>query len=133
MYRCKECKAEYKTKVDYCDCGNNTFDYIEEVVQQKPKQPLTLEQKSEFVSRIFFAICIILSIIIWMIPADKAPAKKQISKSKPAAVKNIPTIDKIWDDTPIYQPLKSELQPKANRIERPVQLASTSAAYARQS
>ena len=133
MYRCKECKAEYKTKVDYCDCGNNTFDYIEEVVQQKPKQPLTLEQKSEFVSKIFFAICIILSIIIWMIPAGKAPAKKQTSKSKPAAVKNIPTIDKIWDDTPIYQPLKSELQPKANRIERPVQLASTSVAYARQS
>ena len=119
--------------MDYCDCGNNTFDYIEEVVQQKPKQPLTLEQKSEFVSRIFFAICIILSIIIWMIPAGKAPAKKQTSKSKPAAVKNIPTIDKIWDDTPIYQPLKSELQPKANRIERPVQLASTSVAYARQS
>ena len=66
MYRCKECKAEYKTKVDYCDCGNNTFDYIEEAIPQKPKQPLTLEQKSEFVSRVFFAICLILSIIIWL-------------------------------------------------------------------
>lgn len=133
MYRCKECKEEYKTKVDYCDCGNNTFDYIEEAIPQKPKQPLTLEQKSEFVSRVFFAICLILSIIIWMIPVGKAPVKKQASKPKPAAVKNIPTIDKIWDDTPIYQPLKSELQPEVNRTEYPRQLASTSADYARQS
>lgn len=59
--------------------------------------------------------------------------KKQASKPKPAAVKNIPTIDKIWDDTPIYQPLKSELQPEVNRTEYPRQLASTSADYARQS
>lgn len=67
-----------------------------------------------------------------MIPVGKAPVKKQASKPKPATVKNIPTIDKIWDDTPIYQPLKSELQPEVNRIEYTHPLASTSADYARQ-
>ena len=48
MYKCKECGTEYETKPDYCDCGNDTFYYIEE------KQPITLEQKSEIVSRVFY-------------------------------------------------------------------------------
>ena len=82
MYICKECKAEYKEKVEYCDCGNNTFDYIEDeqVAQSlkatKSRRTLTLEQKAELVSRGFFAICIILSIIVWAIPIGKTPAKK---------------------------------------------------------
>lgn len=89
MYICKECKAEYKEKVEYCDCGNNTFDYIEDeqVAQSlkatKSRRTLTLEQKAELVSRGFFAICIILSIIVWAIPIGKTPAKnhQQFNKS----------------------------------------------------
>ncbi len=135
MYRCKECKAEYRTKVEYCDCGNNSFDYIEEAVQQQIKTPLTLEQKSELVSRIFFALCIILSILIWMIPVGKAPAKKQTSKpakQKPAVSKTIPDINKIWDDTPLYQPIKRGQQTEVNRTAYPLPLTPTPADYARQ-
>ena len=57
MYRCRECHAEYKQKVEYCDCGNNTFDYIEDIKpvdEKKMHQPLTIEQKSEIIS--LFAI-----------------------------------------------------------------------------
>lgn len=103
MYRCKECNAEYKIKPDYCDCGNDTFDYIEE------KQPITLEQKAEIVSRIFFALCLLIAIGVWFIPmSKKTPEHKQVTKTKP--ITNIPNINKIWNDTPIYQP-KPEPQP----------------------
>lgn len=128
MYRCKECNAEYKTKPDYCDCGNDTFYYIEE------KQPITLEQKSEIVSRVFFAICLLIAIGVWFIPMSKKTSEhKQVTKTKPVAA--IPNINKIWDDTPIYQP-KPEPQPvrtepiiltptepvqKKNIINKPVQ------------
>lgn len=130
MYRCRECKTEYKEKVEYCECGNNTFDYIEDKIPvKKEKAPLTLEQKSELVSRIFFALCIILSIIIWSIPIGNTPAKKQkVTQTKPKTNinKTIPNIDKIWDDTPIYQGQQSEV----NR-QTPIPLTSTPVDYAR--
>ena len=118
MYICKECKAEYKEKVEYCDCGNNTFDYIEDeqVAQSlkatKSRRTLTLEQKAELVSRGFFALCIILSIIVWAIPIGKTPAKKSsTTQQKPVSTSTpIPNIDKIWNDTPIYQPKSRQIQ-----------------------
>ena len=118
MYICKECKAEYKEKVEYCDCGNNTFDYIEDeqVAQSlkatKSRRTLTLEQKAELVSRGFFALCIILSIIVWAIPIGKTPAKKSsTTQQKPVSTSTpIPNIDKIWNDTPIYQPKSRQRQ-----------------------
>lgn len=116
MYRCKECNAEYKTKPDYCDCGNDTFDYIEE----KPaKQPITLEQKSEIVSRIFFALCFIIAVSIWFIPMKTKP------QHKPAPVvqtkTSIPDINKIWNDTPIYQPKPATTEPIILTPTEPVQ------------
>lgn len=134
MYRCRECKTEYKEKVEYCDCGNNTFDYIEDkITVKKENTSLTLEQKSELVSRIFFALCIILSIIIWSIPIGNTPAKKQKTpQAKPNTNinKTIPNIDKIWDNTPIYQPKIQEQQPEVNK-EKTIPLTSTPVDYAR--
>ena len=66
MYICKECGAKFAQKVEYCDCGNNTFDYIEDKpispkkMVKHQKQPLTIEQKSEILSRLFLVFCIIL-------------------------------------------------------------------------
>lgn len=134
MYRCRECKTEYREKVEYCDCGNNTFDYIEDKISvKKEKAPLTLEQKSELVSRIFFALCIILSIIIWSIPIGNTAAKKQkAAQTKPQTNinKTIPNIDKIWDDTPIYQPQTQGQQSEVN-AQNTIPLTSTPVDYAR--
>ena len=124
MYICRECKAEYKEKVEYCDCGNNTFDYVEDknkIQAVNTKQSLTLEQKSELVSRIFFALCIVLSIIVWSIPVGKTSDKKPTpNQQKPISTSTfIPSIDKIWDNTPAYQPKpKQEQVQQQNPLEK---------------
>ncbi len=118
MYICKDCGNKYPQKVEYCDCGNNTFDFVEDVVSQKvERQPLSIEQKSKIVSVVFFVLCLFLSLIVWLIPI-KQPAKvenKVENKVKTIEDKNIPTIDKIWDDTPVY------VAPKpVAKVEEPV-------------
>ena len=97
MYRCKDCGLEYKEKVDYCDCGNNTFDFIAGKPQKSGK-PLTSEQKSEIISRIFLIICLIFSAIVWAIPIKPQQTHKE-TKIQPKTA-NIPSIDQIWDSTP---------------------------------
>ncbi len=114
MYICRECKAEYKTKVEYCDCGNNTFDYIEDSnpakTQPKPKN-MTLEQKSELVSRLFFTLCLIISVIVWLIPVKSEVKQAPAQQTKPKAeTTQIPDIDKIWDDTPIYRETQTQTE-----------------------
>lgn len=128
MYICRECKAEYKEKVEYCDCGNNTFDCVPDNVEAvktptpSAKKSLTLEEKSELVSRVFFALCIILSAIVWSIPVGKA-SKKPANSQAPAKVqsvetKSIPSIDKIWNDTPLYQPKAQQPRQKQSQLDK---------------
>lgn len=118
MYICRECKAKYKTKVDYCECGNNTFDYVADEEQRKSSKysgrGLTLEQKSELVSRIFFALCIIISIIVLSIPIKSSSKASKQDIQKPIDERSIPDINKIWNDTPMYQPVSSpkQIQPQ---------------------
>ena len=128
MYICRDCKTEYKEKVEYCNCGNNTFDYVPDE-QEVPvtrtnsaKKSLTLEEKSELVSRVFFALCIILSVIVWAIPVGKAskkPANSQApAKVQPVETKSIPSIDKIWNDTSLYQPKTQQVQPVQSPLDK---------------
>ena len=116
MYKCRECKTEYKEKVEYCDCGNNTFDYIEDKnPAKKENTSLTLEQKSELVSRLFFALCVIISLLVWLIPVKSEVKQEAKPKPKPTVSKEkIPNIDTIWDDTPIYQ--QSQTQVTSDRL-----------------
>ncbi len=134
MYRCKECKAEYKTKVEYCECGNNTFDYIEDKIPGKPQlkqTAMTLEAKSELVSRLFFAICIIISIIVWLIPVKTETKPAEKPKPKPSVTKpKIPDIDTIWDDTPAYYQGQAAQQSVAN-IPEQIRLTQASAGQER--
>lgn len=107
MYICKECNSKYKIKPDYCDCGNDTFDYIEDKPAKPAQKPMTLEEKSELVSRIFFAICLIMATLVWFIPVGKkAPENKNTAQKaqKAQSVGTIPDINRIWDDTPAYTP-----------------------------
>lgn len=85
MYICRECKAEYKQKVDYCDCGNNTFDFVEDAPVQAfkntEKYTANIKAPKDIISSAFFVICLILSIIVWLIPVKVHLTKLQILKS----------------------------------------------------
>ena len=146
MYRCKECNATYKDKVEYCECGNNTFEYIEDKPQHavhKQQTKITpadkLKKKSDIVSFSFLAICIILSILIWVFAGNTTkPTKKQktsIPKQQKVINKNIPNINQIWDDTPMYQPQyniqQNGQQPEVINRDNPIPLTSTPADYLR--
>ena len=37
MFKCVECGLEYKTKPDYCDCGNDIFELIDDI-SEEPEQ-----------------------------------------------------------------------------------------------
>ncbi len=122
MYICRECKTKYKEKVAYCDCGNNTFDFVEDKqLTISPKQPLTLEQKSEIVSWSFLGICLLLSLIVWLIPIgntkDNVEQPKQQKAAKPQTRQAIPDIEKIWDDTPLYAPKTQQPQAEKSQLD----------------
>ena len=108
MFRCFECKKEYKEKPEYCECGNDTFEFVQEVVkpekkpQKSQKRELSLDEKYKLMSWGFFLICIVFSIIVWLIPVREQAVKNE---EKPVSAtaepkKNIPNIDKFWDSTP---------------------------------
>ncbi len=112
MFKCIECQKEYKTKPDYCECGNDIFESFEEKaeIKEKPiKQPLSIEQKSQIISWAFFVVCIFFSVIVWLIPVKVQNEEIKVAEEKPA-VKNIPNIDKFWDSTPpkIEKPVVTE-------------------------
>lgn len=144
MYRCKECQAEYKEKVEYCECGNNTFEYIQDKPSQQIKKDITndnLKRKSDIVSISFFVICLVLSILVWAFagnsPKPKSSNKNKIKQQK-VIKKNIPNINQIWDDTPLYQPRTQqyneqsyEQQPEVINQDNPIPLTSTPAEYPR--
>ena len=104
MYRCSECNKEFKEKVDFCDCGNDEFIFIEDLKQIKSpikKEPMTLEQKSQIVSLVFFIVCLLLSFVVWLIPINKNQEEIKITEDKNEVKENleIPNIDKFWDNT----------------------------------
>ena len=99
MYICKDCKTEYKTKVEYCDCGNNTFDFIDDTPKKIVQRQISLEQKKQLLSIGFFIVCLILSAIVWLIPIKQKHKQPSQTTVKIETSKNIPNIDKIWKDT----------------------------------
>ena len=144
MYRCKDCGQEYKEKVDYCDCGNNTFDYIEDFAREQKsakqpkiqKQPLSVEEKSQIVSWGFFALCILLSLIVWLIPIKVEQTIKEEINEQKIDTKSIPNLEEIWNNTPPKVEVKQEEKPQTlldeirvdlpdkiipKQIEKPVQ------------
>ncbi len=111
-YRCKDCGAVYDKKIEYCECGNNTFDIWDTEV----KKPALEQDRGLLLSWLFFAFCIILSLIILFVipngadsPAEKMPPVEKIVKQN-----NIPDIDDIWKD-----PVLPEPQPEPEETTTP--------------
>lgn len=137
MYICTECQEKFKTKPEYCSCGNDEFRFVKDENESSnsmeenthtsskenlPKDNSTL--KSAF-SILFFIVCIILSIVIWLIK----PEQKAADTTAPQETqKEIPDFDKIWKDEVTLKP--SVPKPQENRPkteENKVQKAASQA------
>ena len=136
MFKCKECGLEYKIKPDYCECGNDEFEIIvsEEIAQAAESEPIHIDKKTEpqisepikaytiteevvvkrnlstgdILSVGFLILCLILSCIILWIPVKQDELAAQESESAITNVtKNIPSIDKIWNNS-VTVPINKE-------------------------
>ena len=134
MFKCKDCGSEYKEKPDYCDCGNDTFDEIkdetigtidktEETKTQQQKESDNIKQKSkknekyiktDKISLLIFAVCLILSIIILFFPVNTPVNTDNIKENNEQNIISIPSVNSIWDNSiPVVQ--KTEL-PKTEPV-----------------
>lgn len=127
-YQCKDCGTIFDKKIDYCDCGNNTFEIIDEPPLKPLKQHKINLSKGEIISRIFFAFCLISSfIILFLVPVKKISPVEKTQPATPTATKEIPDIEKIWKETekqpqPIYEETPEPvviIQKIIRRIEEP--------------
>lgn len=115
MFRCTECGSEYKTKPDFCDCGNDTFEEVYEPLpkSEKIKQPLNIN-KLDILSWLIFTICLVLSLLVLLFfpkiePQNETkPQKPELNKP----VQNIPSLESFWID-PVPQPeiIEPEIRP----------------------
>ena len=134
MFKCKDCGSEYKEKPDYCDCGNDTFDEIkdetidtidktEETKTQQQKESDNIKPKSkktekpiktDKISLLIFAVCLILSIIILFFPVNTPLNTDNIKENNEQNIISIPSVNSIWDNSiPVVQ--KTEL-PKTEPV-----------------
>ena len=147
MFRCKECGTEFEIKPEFCDCGNDTFDEIKTVennekeIQQTPiaekkvKKTIKPSEKNssynyeywdkikEFfdpLSTIIFLLCIALSFYVifyaWNVVEESADIKQ--SPNVETVNTQIPSIEKIWNDTPPVVVKVEEQRPIINEIKK---------------
>lgn len=134
MYRCTECKEEFKEKPDYCTCGNDEFEEftappVKDSTFQK-EQPTLPHRNFDFkkfdmvkvFSIGFFCLCLILAVIPWLIKAEK-PAKT-VQKPKEEVAKTIPDIESLWQNAKPQTPA-AETAPMPEPSPKPVQTPET--------
>lgn len=103
MYKCVECGAEYKTKPDYCDCGNDRFE--------------TIEEKKKDYSILFLLLCVILSVVILSFSTDNKDNK--ITKTIPEPVQTPKQIPQPKSQPKAQQPKQKPKQSKQQPQQQP--------------
>lgn len=111
MFKCKECGCEYKDKPEFCDCGNDEFEEINEFLQEIPekvqqkrslkvssaKSPL-LKQTVEPYAIAIFVFCVVLSFVILFFIGN--PKDQPVQKQEQNVINTqIPSIDKLWNSS----------------------------------
>ena len=115
MFKCSECGCEYDKKPDFCDCGNNLFEQINDIPAEKPSFKLNLD-KSELLSWVIFFVCIVLSILILIFfpKIDPQPQNKPAVAVKETPQKDIPSLNSFWIDC------KPVIEEDVENTEKPI-------------
>ncbi len=110
MYKCVDCGTEYKNAVEYCECGNNTFEIVDVVQEKHTSRVFSAPNAGQLVSWCIFATCLLLAIcVIFFVGTPKSINKTEIQNENVLPKNpNIPSIDKLWDNTPIQKVNKQE-------------------------
>lgn len=117
IFKCKECGCEYKTKPDFCECGNDSFDEVYETTP-KEKEPLKIGfNKENMLSWVIFWICVLMSILVLaFFPkiTEKSEKTENTTKQQTKIVRetnpNIPDIDTFWKNTPQPQEVQTPVE-----------------------
>ncbi len=127
MYRCTECHTEYTECPDYCDCGNDTFEEIEEKKHEeedayygeeelippsappaKKKRKMSPREAAEYFeekrekkkSLIAAGVFLILCLLAIFVFPPHVKEKMQVVKEKVEKENiKIPDVATYWDDT----------------------------------
>lgn len=132
MFKCKECGCEYKDKPEFCDCGNDEFEEIDEVLQEVPQKvqqkvssvkPTLLKQTIEPYAIAVFIFCVVLSFVVLFFIGN--PKDQPSRESKQEVINTqIPSIDKLWNSSTMgvekyNQPEKIiPVQPQPKKVEK---------------
>lgn len=110
MFKCSVCQKIYNTKVQYCECGNDEFDFVQEYTPSSVQKSYS---GGDIVSFGIFSVCIILSILVLIFFNPIKPRHKTFKPSEVPEVttSNIPDINSIWNDTPAYIPIQESGTP----------------------
>ncbi len=125
MFKCSECGCEYKEKPDFCDCGNDTFDLInEESVKTSDKKDFRLKiEPKNLLSWIIFGVLLFVSVLI-LIFFPKINVSNQVQQSdeiKKEQNDDIPNLNSFWIDCKpqvVQEQVKEQIQ---NIIVKPAQ------------
>lgn len=125
MFRCTECKLEYKTKPDYCKCGNDEFDEFEilNTQHQNNQEKITFPDElfnKKLLPIAFLILCIIFAIIPWLFKSNSV--EKNQTEDKKIISQNIPDIESIWENSPKAPSKKQEerqIEPKISKQPKP--------------
>lgn len=99
MFKCTICQKIHNSKVEYCDCGNDVFEEIPDI-QDGNNWKLSLTPR-QLLSGVIFLFCISFSLwFLFGVNLSSAKKSPEPVKKTSTQVKNIPSIDEIWDDTP---------------------------------
>ena len=129
MFKCTDCEKLYNVKPEYCDCGNDTFEFIEET-EKVAASSVTKKTKSfdfasskineylasfDIFSVLIFILCLILSVLA-LIFIKPFPSASQESQTKPKMlVSDVPNIEDLWQN-PLPVLPKESIE---NKVEKP--------------
>ncbi|MCM1265053.1 MAG: TonB C-terminal domain-containing protein [Candidatus Gastranaerophilales bacterium] len=123
MYICSECGQKYKLKPDYCDCGNDIFNEIED---SHRKVNILKKYDMNVFSVVFFVLCLVLSAFVLLF----FPKVSEVQKHEPVVLKpisNIPSLDTFWKESSpvvVEEMVVQEEPPKevvSTTVKKPVQ------------
>ena len=121
-YKCTDCGQEYDIKPEFCDCGNNIFEEINEINDEIetlfsssqpeiPSRPIK-RNNIDILSLLIFILCIVLSILSWIFIGRDAKIQDETLTNNPVQtnVNAIPSIDSLWNEkTPsINEPVATQ-------------------------